>query len=66
MNSRRERAAACALPARLLINETRSGRIVALTVKDLDVGFDVTLSFRTQAARLPAFNYFVKTLKSVC
>lgn len=55
-----------ALPARLLINETRSGRIVALTVKELDVGFDVTLSYRTQAARLPAFNYFVKTLKSVC
>lgn len=55
-----------ALPARLLINETRSGRIVALAVKGLDVRFDVTLSYRTQAARLPAFNYFVETLKSVC
>ena len=55
-----------ALPARLLINDTRSGRIVALAVKDLDIRFDVTMTYRTQLARLPAFNYFVETLRSVC
>lgn len=54
-----------AVPARLLVNETRSGRIIALAVPDLEVRFDVTLTYRTQVARLPAFNYFVETLKSV-
>jgi DNA-binding transcriptional LysR family regulator len=55
-----------ALPARLLINDTRSGRIIALAVPELQVGFDVTMTYRTQVVRLPAFNYFVETLKSVC
>lgn len=55
-----------ALPERLLINETRSGRIIALNVKGLDVGFDITISYRTQMARLPAFNYFIDTLRKVC
>ncbi|MGZ8310473.1 MAG: LysR family transcriptional regulator [Allosphingosinicella sp.] len=55
-----------ALPGRLLVNETRSGRIIALNVMDLNVGFDVTISFRTQVVRLPAFNYFVDTLRKVC
>jgi len=55
-----------ALPARLLINETRSGRIIALNVKGLDVGFDITISYRTQVVRLPAFNYFIETLRQTC
>lgn len=55
-----------ALPARLLVNETRSGRIIALNVKGLDVGFDVTISYRTQGVRLPAFNYFMDILHKVC
>ena len=55
-----------ALPARLLINETRGGRIIALPVKNLSVGFEVTLTFRTQVVRLPAFNMFLEMLHSVC
>lgn len=54
-----------ALPARLLINDTRSGRIVALAIKGLEIGFDVTMTYRTHAVRLPAFNYLVDTLKSL-
>lgn len=55
-----------ALPARLLINETRGGRIIALPVEELEVGFDVTLTYRTQVVRLPAFNIFVEMLRSSC
>lgn len=55
-----------ALPARLLINDTRGGRIVALTVDGLSVGFDITLTYRRQVVPLPAFNYFIDTVKSVC
>lgn len=55
-----------ALPARLLVNETRSGRIIALAMEGLDVGFDITMTYRTQVVRLPAFNYFVDTLKAAC
>jgi DNA-binding transcriptional LysR family regulator len=55
-----------ALPARLLINETRGGRIIALRVKDLAVGFEVTLTYRTQVVRLPAFNIFLEMLRSSC
>ncbi|MFN3388912.1 MAG: LysR family transcriptional regulator [Allosphingosinicella sp.] len=55
-----------ALPARLLVNETRSGRIIALAIDGLDVGFDITMTYRTQVVRLPAFNYFVETLKAAC
>jgi DNA-binding transcriptional LysR family regulator len=53
-----------ALPARLLINDTRGGRIIALPVKDLSVGFEVTLTYRTQVVRLPAFNIFLEMLRS--
>jgi hypothetical protein len=55
-----------ALPARLLINDTRGGRIIALPVKPLSVQFEVTLSYRTQVVRLPAFNIFLETLRSAC
>jgi DNA-binding transcriptional LysR family regulator len=55
-----------ALPARLLINETRGGRIIALPVKELSVQFEVTLTYRTQVVRLPAFNTFLEMLRSVC
>lgn len=55
-----------ALPARLLINDTRSGRIVALSVDDLSVGFDITLTYRKHVVPLPAFNYFIETVKTVC
>ena len=55
-----------ALPARLLINDTRGGRIVALSVSELDVGFEVMLTYRQHAAHLPAFQLFVETLRSVC
>ncbi len=52
-----------ALPARLLINDTRSGRIVALAVDGIDERFEVMLTYRLHAARPPAFEVFVQTLK---
>lgn len=55
-----------ALPARLLINETRLGRIIALAVPDLSVRFDVYLTHRVQAVKLPAFHLFVDILRQVC
>lgn len=55
-----------ALPARLLVNDTRDGLIVALNVPDFAVRFDVTLTYRTQTARLPAFTSFIETLRRVC
>ena len=55
-----------ALPARLLINETRLGRIVALAVPELNVRFDVYLTHRVQAVKLPAFHLFVDILRQVC
>lgn len=54
-----------ALPARLLINDTRGGRIVALQVEGLEERFEVMLTYRLHAARLPAFQIFVETLKQV-
>jgi DNA-binding transcriptional LysR family regulator len=53
------------LPARLLINDTRSGRIVALQVDGLTEEFEIHLTYRVHAARLPAFEMFVDTLKRV-
>lgn len=52
-----------ALPARLLINDTRGGRIVALQVDGLQEHFEVHLSYRLHAARMPAFQIVVDTLK---
>ncbi len=54
-----------ALPARLLINETRGGRVVALSVRGLQVGFEVMMTYRQHAAHLPAFRLFVETLRSI-
>ncbi len=54
-----------ALPARLLINDTRSGRIVALAVDGLEERFEMMLTFRLHAAKPPAFQIFVETLKQV-
>ena len=52
-----------ALPARLLINDTRSGRIVALQVDGLEDKFEVHLTYRLHVAKLPAFQIFVETLR---
>ena len=54
-----------ALPARLLINDTRGGRIVALNIDGPGVAFDITATYRTQSVRLPAFNYFLETLRGL-
>lgn len=53
------------LPARLLVNATRGGRIVALPVKGLSVSFEVMLTFRTHLVPLPALDYFIQTLRRV-
>ena len=54
-----------ALPARLLINDTRSGRIIALPMRDPNASFGATLTQRSQVARLPAFDAFVAALEAV-
>ncbi len=53
------------LPAKLLVNATRGGRIVALAVKGLSVPFDVTLTYRTHLVPLPALDFFIDTLRQV-
>lgn len=54
-----------ALPSRLLINETRGGRIVALQIDGLEEKFEVHLTYRVHSVKLPAFEVFVNILKEI-
>lgn len=54
------------LPEALVAREVRRGDIVALDVPDLDIGFDVTVTYRTRVVHLSAFNAFLRLLKELC
>ena len=54
------------LPEALVSREVRSGSIVALDVPELDIGFDITVTYRTRVVHLSAFNAFLRLLKELC
>jgi len=54
------------LPEALVLRQIEAGAVVALDVAALDIGFDVTVTYRTRVVHLPAFNFFLRLLKELC
>lgn len=55
-----------ALPDALVARDTARGDIVELSVEGLNIGFDITATYRSQVVHLTAFNVFLRLLKEMC
>lgn len=54
------------LPEALVAREVARGEVVELVVEGLDIGIDITATFRSQVVHLTAFNVFLRQLKELC
>jgi len=54
------------LPEALVLRQIEAGAVVVLDVAALDIGFDVTVTYRTRVVHLSAFNIFLRLLKELC